>query len=225
MKIVVTSHTAYRIPLEKFFQSVDANSHSDSIYKQIILIINGSEKDSIESDHRGTMIIHTQLDVWEYTAFVVLDTYKTHPDIQSDYYFLLHDTCLLGRGFYPKLLANEQLAKQLNCEIMTNHLPCSNIIVIHKDVIYGFSKDVLKIQTKANGCLIEQGLSLQDGTPSFYQKRKIHILGHRKEHHPIDVYKTGFRRTPFYYPVFDVMKYILWNKHGDFTNSVQNIFN
>lgn len=224
IKVVVTTHVNYSKAMQSFIRSVDNNKDSALIYNRLIVVVNGSERDDIEVSPNGLVTIQTPLNVWEYTAFVQLEAHKDHPKVYSEYYFLLHDTCMIGASFFDKLLTQEAKLKKQPYAITHCHLPSSNIVIIHKDIVYDFARSVTKIQNKWDGCLIEQGLSLKDGTMSFYRTtRSRRIAAARKEIRPYDVYKTGHARKPFYYPEFDVMKYILWDYEGDFTNDVQRI--
>ena len=223
IKVVVNTHVAYSKPYAKFLDSVQRNKDATSIYNRLIVIVNGCEHESIEKDDNGVLTVRTPLNTWEYSAFVVLEKHKTHPDVQSEYYMLLHDTCLLGRIFFDKLSSHEKTLKNNKYGIMRYPLPSSNIVIIHHELVHSFASAVANIKTKNDGCLIEQGRTLPDGTKSFYQtKMPTSVLGNRRELRPIDIYETGYPRTPFYYPAFDVMKYILWGRNGDFTNNVCN---
>lgn len=233
MKIVISSHIRYTTPLALLFESF--NTHCPSIYADVIVVINGCQNESVSYDvHLNACapltVITTHLDIWEYTIFPTITKYWNNENVSSEFYMLLHDTCIVGPKFQEKInkhsreltayKRNPLLQDTTTIGILRPKGYCSNIVIIHKRVIFMYEKEVHSITTKKDAVAVERG-----ELKSFYDydvptvDLKSRVLGRS-----IDIYDTGYPRLSCYYECFDLHKYILYNRHGEFTGDVKPIF-
>lgn len=233
IKVVITSHIKYTIPLTTLFQSI--NKHCPELYSQIILVINGDTYESItKQQHLNSkdelILIRTSLDIWEYTAFPMITKYYDNVDVSSEYYMLIHDTCIVGPNFASNLQehAKELSASSLSTNPFTDKNKigilrlkelCANIIIIHKELIFKYENEVYMIKTKADAVHIES-----DPNGAFYgYKVRISYKDKRLFMGCVDIYKTNHPRHCEYYKCFDLYKFVFVNHEGDFLGNVKKI--
>ena len=235
VKIVITSHIKYTVPLTTLFESI--NQHCPDLYHQTVLVVNGCNSESINkqmylNSQKKLVVIRTSLNIWEYTAFPMITKYYNHSGVSSEYYMLLHDTCTVGQKFASNLQHN---ANQLRTS--SSHNPfvdknkigllrpsgvCSNLVIIHKEVVFKFENEVYSIKTKADAVYVENN---QGKLNSFYDY-DVHVVDliSRKFDKQVDIYNTGHPRHAYYYECFDLHKFIARGTHGDITGDIKPIF-
>ena len=177
------------------------------------------------------IVIRTTLDIWEYTAFPMITKYYNHSGVSSEYYMLLHDTCTVG----PKFASNlQQNANQLRSS--SSHNPfvdkrkigllrpagvCSNLVIIHKELVFKYETEVYSIKTKADAVNVEHN----NGKIKSFYDYDVHVVDllSRNFYKQVDIYNTGHPRQAYYYECFDLHKFISWGTHGDITGDIKPI--
>jgi hypothetical protein len=233
IKIVIVSHIKYTVPLTTLFESM--NKHCPELYRQIILVINGNKYESItKQQHLNSkdelIVIRTCLNIWEYTAFPMIKKYYDYDDVRSEYYMLIHDTCVVGPNFASNL---QEHAKELSASSLSENPftdknkigilrpkeTCSNIIIIHKELIFKYENEVYAIKKKVDAIRREC-----DPNGAFYGYNvRICYKDKRLFMGCIDIYKTKHPRHCEYYKCFDLYKFVFFQYEGDFLGNVKKI--
>ena len=96
IKVVIQSCTGYEEPVAKLLDSIDFQDHEDDI----ILVKNAAVREKITKDLVVTdntfgivTTIHTPKNIWEYCSYQKVAEFIEHPDVESEYFLFLHDTC------------------------------------------------------------------------------------------------------------------------------------
>jgi hypothetical protein len=96
IKVVIQSCTGYEEPVAKLLASINFQKHEDDI----ILVKNAAVRDKVTKELFATnnatgiiTTIHTPKNIWEYCSYQKVAEFMEHPDIESEYFLFLHDTC------------------------------------------------------------------------------------------------------------------------------------
>mmetsp|Transcript_34732 Transcript_34732/g.107993 ORF Transcript_34732/g.107993 Transcript_34732/m.107993 type:complete len:321 (+) Transcript_34732:60-1022(+) len=227
-KLVVNSHVKYARPLGFLLGSM-ARAGFDR-WSDVVVVVGGSERSV--PPRRGSTILLPQLDralldrvivvnstlnAYDYTGLSVLYHYRDHPLIRADSYFYLLDSTSVGKDF-PRLYAassagvrRDELRKPANI--------CSNLCIFGRGLPYkwkdsydvNFTKvEVLQLEVKGNCSVRGARPIVRWGYGDITELRERVWLGGGA-----DPYHTGIHRDVFWYPDFDVKKYILMYGSGD----------
>ena len=228
MKLIINTHRRYTTPLKHLFSTI--NKHCPSIYNQTILIINDCDEESIESNiylnaSKEMIIVRTCDNVYEYTSNTVIDMYQNDDRIHANYYLCIHDTCEVGSKFLSKFNFYTKKINttwnKMNIQIIKPKNLSSNICIFRKDIMIKFASMVSLITSKKIAVDFEHGYHPNS---IYNMSDKTINLSNRKYIGNKDVYNTGNQRKIFYYPDFDVIKYIFWDFEGDIVNNVVLIY-
>ena len=129
-----------------------------------------------------------------------------HKYIYSDSYFYLHDTCIVANNFPMNL---DSIVVKEN-DIYKCLGQSSNIVLFHKKIFSNYQNQFAGNISKLDGYMLEGSITFGN----------VKILSPRIYVKDIDIYSTGWERKEFYYPNFEIKKYIFWFKSGDMTNDV-----
>lgn len=224
MKLIINTHIRYTTPLKHLFSSI--NKHCPSIYNQTILIINDCDEESIEKNvylnaNNEMMIVRTCDNVYEYTSNTVIDKYQNDDRINANYYLCIHDTCEVGSKFLSKFNFYKKKINatwnKMNVQIIKPKNVSSNICIFRKDIMIKFAPLVSLITSKRIAVDFEHGYHQNS---IYNMSDKTLYLSNRKVIGKKDVYNTSIQRITFYYPDFDLNKYILIGFEGDIVNNV-----
>lgn len=212
----------------------------------MILVVSGcqEEEDSIQTrlylnSAKPITVIKTATNKWEYTAFSMIAKYRDDDvygsKVRSKYYFLIHDTCIVDATFADQLVKNDDFVKNENYGILKPAgVCCSNILLIHQDVLLSFVPNVSHIKTKTDAVKIELGREVEveevvtptetdDVQPSFASfhnnnLKPTYLFKTRLRDKPYekDLYNTGSVRVCVRYECFGLRKFILHERYGDF---------
>lgn len=182
------------------------------IAKEHILIVNGGWEDSLAlTDYEGVPMLLTPQNSFEYTPLIEI----VSNNINSDYWFLLHDTCIAGPSFYTLALS---LPVDVPEKVALKGTPSMSIGLYRMDYLMRHKERLLAI--KNTNCSPEALQSWKQwGVPNEdYMLWKLddaptHVY-HPDRHGPdewnyqghSDVYKTGFARRIEYFPQLDLYK-------------------
>lgn len=228
MKLIINTHIRYTTPLKHLFSTI--NNHCPSIYNQTILIINDCDEESIEKNiylnaRNEMMIVRTRDNVYEFTSNTVIYKYQNDDRINTNYYLCIHDTCEVGSTFLSKFNFYTEKIKttwnKMNVQIIKPKNVCSNICIFRKDIMIKFAPMVSLITSKKIAIDFELG---RHPYSIYNMSDKIINLSDRKYIGNKDVYNTCNQRKIFYYPDFDLIKYIFWDFEGDIVNNVVPIY-
>lgn len=237
-RIIISTHVKYEQPLQRLFDSI--NKYCPNLYKQTLLIVNGCDEECIEegmhlnSKNAMTKIFVTA-DVFEWTLFNAVEKYYQDPRIYAEYYMCIHDTCEVGPAFEQKvhkfmecLKSHPYLRNRTDqpIQILKPKGTTSNICIFHRDQIIRFAPNVSEITSKGIGVHMEHGthpLSLYH--PDALRNIPVVHLAERTHIGSLDVYQSGHPRGVFYYPCFDLRKYVFLNCDGDIVGNVKKIIN
>ena len=102
MKIVIATHPSYHAPLSMLLRSLDYTTHLD----EVVVVVSGVGTDDEAETKRKYIamyglkhIITFPENQYEYTAFAAIGSNRDAA-AQDDYYVMLHDTTIVGPGFW-----------------------------------------------------------------------------------------------------------------------------
>lgn len=105
MKIVIATHPSYQAPLSMLLRSLDYTTHLD----EVVVVVSGVGTDDEAETKRKYIatyglkhIITFPENQYEYTAFAAIGS-SLEDAAQDDYYVMLHDTTIVGPGFWEDL--------------------------------------------------------------------------------------------------------------------------
>ena len=211
-KIVINSHVKYQNPLGILFESLEKNKFSE--WNRIIVVLGGDSKESIGKEkmfnHKVT-VIRTKDNAFDLHGLNQLYVHRNHGHVTASHYFYMLDTSIVEHGF-PKAL--DSIRPNEN-EIYTTSLPNSNITLFDRGVVMKYGDSLKGSCTKQKALDFE----LRGGLHEF---GNVRYLKNREETGEEDIYKTGHPRRKFYYPDFEITKFILWEQNGDITGKIQD---
>jgi hypothetical protein len=144
---------------------------------------------------------------------------------------LLHDTCTVGPKFASNLQQNaNQLRTSSHNPFVDKHKiglirPAgvnSNLVIIHKELVFKYENEVYSIKTKADAVNVERN----DGKIKSFYDYDVHVVDMtpRRFDKKVDIYNTGHPRDDYYYECFDLHKFLSFGTHGDITGDIKPIF-
>jgi hypothetical protein len=177
---------------------------------QLLIINGGSEKWSVEN-YGDVAMICTPQNSFEYTPLI--EVVEHH--IDSEFWFLLHDTCVVGPSFKelvysPPILDAEKTALR-TCPSMSVGLYQMKYLMRHKDRLMSIKNTDNSLESiqrwKQWGVPNEDFMlwKLQDAPTHLYHKNKQPPEGHVFQGYE-DLYGTGMKRRIEYYPQLDLLK-------------------
>jgi hypothetical protein len=182
------------------------------VAKESILIVNGGWKASAETtDGQGVSMLLTPQNSFEYTPLIEI----VEQGIESDYWFLLHDTCIPGALFHELALSLPVEAPE---KVALKTTPSMSIGIYRMDYLMHHKERLLAIKNMDSSAESLQAWK-QWGVPNEdYMLWKLgdaptHLY-HPDRHGPdewnyqghSDVYGTGFARRIEYFPQLDLAK-------------------
>lgn len=107
MKIVIATHPSYQAPLSMLLRSLDYTTHLD----EVVVVISGVGTDCEAETKRNYRamyglkhIITFPENQYEYTAFTAIGSNREDAaQVPDDYYVMLHDTTIVGLGFWEDI--------------------------------------------------------------------------------------------------------------------------
>ena len=183
------------------------------------------------------VLIETKRDNYDYSGYQMLYEYKDHPLVDSEYYFYSLDTVRFGRSFIEKLNSlpiddNHDIYVSSSISAHTVHIrsegPPSNISLFNKKTIETYKDNFKPIMDKEEGLQAElrsdEPARIKDSDEVVWNIShfgNVKKLGSEYEGRTcprdwpqwtecqdVDVYETGTKRSVYYYPLFDLYKYI-----------------
>ena len=236
VKLVINTNSHYTLALKKLFGDLIDIKYPN--FLDIVVVISESEKNSeptimpifdlvgIETE-KCVVVIESVLNNYDYAGFNALYLNAEHYLIKSEYYFYLLDTSSVGPNFYQKII--ELTNKYPNKKILAPKVPNSNIILFKYDMIDIYRDMYNRSLSKKEAIWVEHSVSFRspDGvlvtSVINLANGDVIILGEREHIGRSDIYNNGYIREIYYYSDFDVTKYVLHNKDGDFKNNVINL--
>lgn len=184
----------------------------NGIAKEHILIVNGGWDDSLTiTDYEGVPMLLTPQNSFEYTPLIeIVDN-----NIHSDYWFLLHDTCIAGPLFYELALSlpidNPEKVALKGTPSMSIGLYRMDYLLRHKDRLMAIRNT--DCSSEALQRWKQWGVPNEDYMLWKLNDAPTHIY-HPDRHGPdewnyqghSDAYGTGFARRIEYFPQLDLYK-------------------
>ena len=216
MKIVINSHIKSEIALNHLLESMRIPEEF-KLYDIIVVI--GGYYDSystyhIQTDDNITYIKcnHNSID---FTGLIaLLELYNKNED---EYYFYIHDTCVIGNNFYKKIKTidlNNISSISINLYSMNMGVYSQKIINHFKDFLLSMKNNDEKkvLEFKEKGVYCES--YILNNNPNNILKYNDFIY----DGIPIDYYNTGILRTVEYNPHLDLYKIKSYYQKLDFKN-------
>jgi hypothetical protein len=179
---------------------------NSSIDKQDILIVEGGHNIRSIEKYNGVEYIKTNQNTFDWTALIDIVEYE----IKSDFWFLIHDTCLVSNNF-KKLLYNinpndkkialrNDASMNIGTYSYTYLLQNKDFLLKEKNTKY----DELTLQQVKKRCIqTEDELLRKRGAYSLYNP----LLGDRQTLKDLpSLHKTDITRILEYYPQLDFYK-------------------
>jgi len=204
MKIVINTYKKGITALEHLLDSM--KKHPEFYEYNIIVCVGGyyeNEKYLVKPEENITYIYcnHNSID---YTGLITL--LELCSENTDDYYFYLHDTCLVGDSFFQKL-------KNINLENLTslkiNRHFSMNIGIYSQKIINKNANFLLsKKNTEESKCFLFKTVNFEEDY--IFNTDDTNVLlddydGWMRTE-PVDYYKTGTPRIIEYYPNIDLYK-------------------
>lgn len=192
IKFIISTHKNYQ---EKTLPSLlESMLELNNIPPSYILVVSGGwdeEKKYVENGVNYCCVTHNSFD---HTGLI----YIVENNIQCDYWFLLHDTCVLGPEFYTKLLKFDKKYDY----VMVDGQGYLNIGLFSWKYLIEIQRYIISLKNcnKKIATLSEKMYVYAGDTTNFGDEWLI-FIGYA------DVYKTGVFRNILYYPSIDIYKY------------------
>jgi hypothetical protein len=176
-----------------------------------ILIVNGGQTVRANTSYKGVPMLLTQQNSFEYTPLIEIVEHS----MESEYWFLLHDTCIAGPTFkalvyHPPVDAPEKVAMK-QTPSMSIGLYRYDYLMAHKDRLLAIknmdsSPDALQ-QWKQWGVPNEDYMlwKLQD-VPCHTYHPELHGPDEWNYQGHADPYGTGMQRRIEYFPQLELAK-------------------
>lgn len=205
-KIVVNTHSLYTQVLQKLFKSFKKIKHFP--WYRVIIVIGGSDKNSIYQGKNTETIITTTDNAYDYHGLNQLYRYIDHPLVSATSYMYMHDTCIVLTNFIQKI---DSFHIRKNEIITVNSYLNANIMLFEKNVIHNYNTHFQGHMTKRQACLYEHA--------EIFKFGNYRPSGDRIKMADAYVYTKDSKRTPFFYPCFGIVKFVLMKKYGDITGN------
>lgn len=260
MKILINSNVKYRKALTVLIESMLKAGFKN--FNDIILVQSEAEVDSepmlvnlfslvdIEitgkpwyktrspylSTNNQIVLVKIKNNGFDYGGFSVLNKFKDHALIKSDYYFYTHDTTEFESNFQEKLSLIQNKMVENRVELITSDpvYDTCNIIFFSSTFIERYGTIYNRSFTKLQAVQMEYFPSVEnlDGVVNidginyrsiyFYTDNRLAVKGKRYVY-DIDRYNLGVKRSSYYFEDFGVYKFILDARYGDMHNNVKHI--
>jgi len=190
-------------------------------FSDLVVVIGGCSRNQVYKDGDIT-VVETTFMSYDLTALSVLWHHRNHPWVKAQAYLYLLDTTTVGVGFPEKFEALSTVNRVGHDEYRSPPIPSSNICVFGHGVVENYKTNFDVFLSKQDGIWFEQGHAPRGVRRLDKFASNVTALKGRLEHgEPVDVYRTGYSRRVFWYPDFDVYKYILWDRNGDILGHIQ----
>lgn len=220
IRLVINSHVRYWKPLNILLQSLVSVSWTR--WDDMVIFMGGSRRNiaPYKGLHtwtpQGITIVNLTLNNFDYNGLAGLYRYRDDPLVRADVYFYLHDSTKVGKSFpqvFPSLKDNFHLG-----EVRLPGGANSNIYHFSHAVVERYKRNYDINLTKGEAVNLELGgvNAWVRGTRHIghFAKKVVWLRG-RQGRGSADVYGTGIKRTIWWYPDYDIYKYILWGSFGD----------
>jgi len=231
VKLVVNSNAKYmqNSTWQQLFSSLEAAAFKD--YKNIILVKGGSKRNVtyVDDSQNGITILETQFENYDLHGLSALYHNSDDPLVRADAYVYLLDTTTVGKTF-PQKFANfsklgfYELASPEQLPFSYKQSPSSNICAFGRGVVERYKTNFDTNVSKVDGLAFEAGSAVRGMKQLTAFADNVTELSPRVERgEPVDIYRTGFPRRVFWYPDFDVYKYICWAHFGDIQGHIVDL--
>ena len=188
-KFIISSHiSSYKHALTKLLDSLERN---DIPKENIISVVGGCENKFIKDD-----IIFTDHNSYDHTGIIEI----LESNLQSKYWFALHDTCEAGPSFFSKL-SNYKVTRPYialtEMAWMNMGLFSHQYILENKDYILS-----LKNCSKVRAILSEKIYARLDEYDWFGNQKDYHRIRDCK-----NIYNDDKKRDVLYFPCIDLYKF------------------
>jgi hypothetical protein len=196
MKFAISSHKDYfSLTEQKIVESLlNSGINPDNIY----LFIGGydGEYQKLDGVHHRYACPHNSMDFTGLISVVELN-------IESDYWFLLHDTCFVGDRFYN--LIKEYPHSNKNHVCLTNGLSM-NMGSYRWDYLMGIKERLFRYKNTSTDLQKFKTLLVMEEDALFHPKEHCYDVFQRQTTGPMDYYNNGTHRIIEYFPGIDVHK-------------------
>mmetsp|Transcript_19089 Transcript_19089/g.60045 ORF Transcript_19089/g.60045 Transcript_19089/m.60045 type:complete len:218 (-) Transcript_19089:31-684(-) len=203
---------------------VSLNRISDQ-WDDVVIFMGGSRWDSLPykglrnwtSDGRGISIVNLTLNNYDYTGMSGIYWYRDSKEVRADTYFYMHDATTVGPGF-PKAL-HRMRGNFSPAELKIPRGYSANIYAFSHELVEAYNINYDVNLTKREAVHLEvrgPGVRVRGRVhPLLWFARHVTWLAQRQQRPDQDVYRTGHARQVYWYPDYDVTKYLLFNRSGD----------
>lgn len=191
-------------------------------WDDVVIFMGGSTRDippykGLQTWTRGGItIVNMTLNNYDYNGMAGLYAYRNDSAVRADTYFYIHDSTKVGGDFakiFPRLRDGFWPG-----ELRIPRPPCSNIYTFSHTLVEIYKRNYDVNLTKGEAVSLElsgAGANIRGVRPLLFFAKKTTWLRGRQKRRDEDVYKTGVPRTVWWYPDYDLYKYILWGAFGD----------
>lgn len=218
VKLVINSNKKYQMPLKILLDSMRAIRFAN--FSDVIVVVGGADSDRIYTDN-DMVYIETPFENYDLTGLSMLWHYRQHPYVLANVYLYLLDTSTVGAGFPEKFRSLGNVEQQ---EYRAVNRPASNICAFGRGVLEKFKTNFDEQLSKDEGLQFEFGQSPKGVKQIEAFAQKVTELRPRVDHgEPVDIYQTGHPRRVYWYPDFDILKYIFIGGNGDVTGTISQL--
>ncbi|CAL1138339.1 unnamed protein product [Cladocopium goreaui] len=206
------------MPLKILLDSMRAIRFAN--FSDVIVVVGGADSDRIYTDN-DMVYIETPFENYDLTGLSMLWHYRQHPYVLANVYLYLLDTSTVGAGFPEKFRSLGNVEQQ---EYRAVNRPASNICAFGRGVLEKFKTNFDEQLSKDEGLQFEFGQSPKGVKQIEAFAQKVTELRPRVDHgEPVDIYQTGHPRRVYWYPDFDILKYIFIGGNGDVTGTISQL--
>lgn len=223
LKLIINSHTWYRVPLTVLLQSLAQAGFIR--WGDVVVFFGGSTEHVPPHDApiwwaslapAGVTFVNTTLNNYDFNAASGLYRYRDHPRVRANSYLYLLDSMTVGKDF-PRIFDSMTYWKPY--DFATCPRPCSNICAFGRGVVERYKENFDVNLSKLDGNHLEhskRGRPVRGVFPMDHFADRVWQLRPREKRGSVDIYNTSHKRLRVYMPDWDVTKYILVMKTGDF---------
>ena len=224
LSIVINSTKDYAsITLPPLFESLKLAPHMSEDAVDIVVIINGFDHFKIYPPIKNYRFIETDNNSFNYSGLI---TVLENPEIlATDHFLFMDDTSKVGPQFFqclaniPDISANQTISAQF---------PSAYVGIYSKTALQNHSAHLLQFKNKdysekALQVLKHKTVLYEDSL--FRENAANHLFLPRKSEpqwgKDYDVYNTGVKRMPEYYPDLDLTRFKgTWSRHDNLDYTV-----
>lgn len=242
LKITINTNIKYGKSLSMLLWSMINKGYKD--FKDVIIVVSGYKEETKEPfigkigeifpenelPDIECCIILTEMENWEYTAYHMLYVYREHPLVKSERYISLMDTCIVDKTFAGKINKLKEFVPEnaggawiYGCK----GIRVSNMYLFSREVVLNYKNNFETLVNKVDAVLMESGGCVEN---NGVEVCGIHNFGeffdcghHKRRLAAVDIYDTGYPRTPFFFEFLGVTKYIMLMWHGDMIGKLEKI--